>query len=172
MPDSCTLCRVASLMGCTCYAVAWNHRGAYSHSLTQAPDGGPAISSNVQDRRTHLAALVEGAQAGLQQAGAQCGLQVDLQQPQARVRAMRPSLTAPAHCCCWWRPEFWPSRAGWGCTAGVLLSGGLCLQMVLAVEVLVLGPTALCALALLEAHLFPLPRLLIRTLQPHQGAGS
>ena len=62
--------------------MAYNHRGAYGHSLSDAAEGGPAVTTNAQDRLSHVHSLAEGCQSGFQQAGASTQLQVDLHTPQ------------------------------------------------------------------------------------------
>ena len=75
--------------------MAYNHRGAYGHTLSDVPGSGPAVTTNAQDRLSHVHALMQGCQAGFQQAGASTQLNVDLQKPKVRnpwLRAQAPSM--------------------------------------------------------------------------------
>lgn len=78
--------------------MAFNHRGSYSHALTEAAEGGPAITTNEQDRLSYLQALADGARAGLLHAGGSLTLQVDLKQPQVWIgQELQTACCAPMH---------------------------------------------------------------------------
>ena len=84
--------------------MAYNHRGAYSHSLSAADGSEPAVTTNAQDRQSHVHSLAEGCQAGFKQAGSSTQLQVDLKTPQVRlyctpVPCMRWCSSTSRPCC-------------------------------------------------------------------------
>ena len=145
--------------------MAYNHRGAYGHSLSAAEDSEPAVTTNAQDRQSHVHSLAEGCQAGFKQAGSSTQLQVDLKTPQVRLHCSTcpacNDFSLSADHVAWDRGALLPAEAIIGCPVLAHVCDGYCtlnstacVQLVLAAEVIPMASGLLCAMCLMDGRCF------------------